>query len=231
VSEHHPHLLVVDPAVHVAEDEGAAEIARGFEGRVTVLRPAMEPRDFISRETGWAFDGVAILGSAASVHDDLPWIRGLREWLRPLLTGERRIPLLGVCFGHQLVAFEATGGAPASVQYMRDDHEKLVGVQQSVIAGARLLPGRHLVRTLVSHREEVRVLPKGYRSVGHRPPVLFDALEHEALPIFTVQFHPEARAEFAARRGLHGVVDAALRESTGRLLEAFRAQVQRAPQR
>jgi GMP synthase (glutamine-hydrolysing) len=52
-------------------------------------------------------DGWLISGSPASVYEDLEWIRTGEEIVRTALAEER--PLVGICFGHQLVA-QALGG-------------------------------------------------------------------------------------------------------------------------
>ena len=46
-------------------------------------------------------------GSSASVYDDEPWIDGLADFVRAVHVA--RVPLVGVCFGHQLLA-HALGG-------------------------------------------------------------------------------------------------------------------------
>ena len=43
-----------------------------------------------------------ITGSPASVHDDRPWIGHLLQQLRE--QHARRMPMLGLCFGHQALA-------------------------------------------------------------------------------------------------------------------------------
>ena len=43
-----------------------------------------------------------ITGSKDSVYDDLPWMPGLIEFLKEVLEADRKI--LGICFGHQLMA-------------------------------------------------------------------------------------------------------------------------------
>jgi GMP synthase-like glutamine amidotransferase len=52
-------------------------------------------------------DAYLITGSKSSVYDDKPWIRDLEEFVRALHA--RRKKLVGICFGHQLVA-QALGG-------------------------------------------------------------------------------------------------------------------------
>lgn len=52
-------------------------------------------------------DGWIISGSGFSAYDDEPWIRDLLDFVRDI--HEHRARLLGVCFGHQIVA-EALGG-------------------------------------------------------------------------------------------------------------------------
>jgi len=52
-------------------------------------------------------DGYLITGSKSSVYDEKPWIAVLMDFVRQL--HRRRKKLVGICFGHQLVA-QALGG-------------------------------------------------------------------------------------------------------------------------
>lgn len=222
-----PRLLIIDPSMRTTEDEGVATLTGAFSGEVTVLRPALRG-DGPGPGTPHAWDGVVVMGSAASVYDSWPWLEALRAWVHPLVTGELPVPLLGICFGHQLVAHEALGRSEDAVGFLRPDHEKAVGFALSHLSGSRIAPDVHTVRTLISHREEVKRLPPAFRAVGHRDGVLYDVLEHEALPILTVQFHPEARASFARERGLDlAGVDEQLRTTTTALLRGFLGLVER----
>ena len=165
-----------------------------------VLPPGLEPGDGPRPGDGYEAAGIVLLGSSASVHDDLPWLHELTAWLRPLLDGSRELPVLGVCFGHQLIAH--MGGA--EVGNLRRDGSKESGARETRVEGWSLLPGRHDVRVVVSHREEVKTIPAGYRVVARRTGVPLDGLEHERLPVSTFQFHPEARDEFATHAGIFG---------------------------
>jgi len=219
-----PRLWVVDPSIHEAEDQCVEQVLDGWHGESRVFHPSLRPGDGPAPDAGYDVDGVVILGSSASVHDDLPWLRELSGWLGPLLDGARRIPLMGICFGHQLVAHLAGG----KVGFLRKDRGKLLGAEETVFDGSRLLPGTHRLRVLVSHREVVDSPPERYRVVASRPEVPVDGFEHEELPVFGVQFHPEARDEFAGRRGLDlSVIDPRLVADSDRVLAAFRDHVLR----
>ena len=52
-------------------------------------------------------EGIVITGSAAGVYDQLAWLDPLRAFIRAAYG--KRTPMLGVCFGHQIMA-DALGG-------------------------------------------------------------------------------------------------------------------------
>lgn len=52
-------------------------------------------------------EAVLITGSPAGVYDDLPWIAPLRTFIQAAY--EAATPMLGICFGHQIMA-DALGG-------------------------------------------------------------------------------------------------------------------------
>jgi len=54
-----------------------------------------------------AADGWLVTGSRNSVYEDLPWIPPLEEFIRDAYKDA--VPLVGICFGHQLIA-QALGG-------------------------------------------------------------------------------------------------------------------------
>ena len=88
------------------------------------------------------------------------------------------------------------------------------------------MPGRHELRVVVSHREEVKQAPPGYRVCASRPGVELDGLEHEELEIYSFQFHPEGRDEFAGHAEIPAdEIDDRVRRDGGRVLEAFRDRV------
>lgn len=137
-------------------------------------------------------DGYLITGSRDSVYDDAQWIRTLGEFVLELDT--TRTPLIGICFGHQLIAHVLDGEtAPADVGWTVGVHTSEVLAQQ-----AWMTPCRASFRLISSHKDQVVTLPSravlfaaseicpngGYTIDGH---------------ILTFQGHPEFEPEYAAR--------------------------------
>lgn len=190
------HLLVVDPSVKIAENEGVDELLALWGGTHDLCRPVINP-ETAGLLTDYDADAIVILGSAASVHDRFDWLAALRRWLEPVVSGQVPLPLLGICFGHQLIGHIAG----AEVGFLREDRSKLTAVQTTRFLGSNIWPdGEKIV--VASHREEVKTVPPGYRVVASRAESQRDAFEHESLPIFTTQFHPEARHAFITRQGI-----------------------------
>tara|TARA_R110002073_G_scaffold1940_15_gene13635 strand:- start:5837 stop:6559 length:723 start_codon:yes stop_codon:yes gene_type:complete len=129
-------------------------------------------------------DGYVITGSKKSVYDDEPWIHQLEEYVRTL--DRARKPLVGVCFGHQLVA-QALGGQtrPADVGWG-------VGVHTSELVSEKdfMQPSLNQIRVLVSHKDQVTALPEGSERLASSefcPNAMYQVGEH----IFCLQGHPE----------------------------------------
>jgi GMP synthase-like glutamine amidotransferase len=143
-----------------------------------------------------------ITGSRESVYDEQPWIRRLGEFVRELDAARHK--LVGICFGHQLIAQELGGETRAA------EGGWAVGVQQTCVLEAHewMQPYRDCFGLLSSHRDQVVRLPERARLFARSefcPNSGFTIDDH----IVTFQGHPEfskgySRALLELRRELLG---------------------------
>lgn len=212
-------IAVIDPAVRVPELDCFNRMARRSRAPLTYHLPALHGLASLEREEALA--GAVILGSGASVHDDLPWQDALRAWLRPRLTAG--LPILGLCYGHQLLA-DLLGG---TVGYVSADREKRRGLRTVRLAANPLWGEACAGPLMVSHRERVERVPDEIEVVGASDEIPIEAIAHRRLPLWGFQGHPEATAAFARNNGVpfdgpeevlafgHRVVDAFLDRVAG----------------
>ena len=124
----------------------------------------------------FAFDAAVVTGSRASVYWDEPWIDALVEWVDE--ATDRELPLLGVCFGHQVLA-EALGGT------VEDMGEYEIGYRE--VEGDGLLFD-DTVTAFTTHSDTVTELPPGAERTAEND---YGIHGFRAGNAFGVQFHPE----------------------------------------
>lgn len=129
-------------------------------------------------------DAWLFTGSKWSAYDPDDWIVRAHEFVRAL-HAERR-PMVGVCFGHQLVA-RALGGevAQAQVGWGVGVHTARMAAQQDWME-----PRREALPLLVSHQDQVLRPPEGATVLASHAFCPYDMLqvgEH----VLTLQGHPE----------------------------------------
>ena len=109
---------------------------------------------------------------------------------------KRRLPVVGICRGCQLINVYFGGTLWQDLPSERPGEVKHRGTH---LHGVRLEASSRLARSLgatemqvnTSHHQAVRDLAPGFRAVAFAPDGVVEAIESDAWPIVGVQFHPE----------------------------------------
>lgn len=104
------------------------------------------------------------------------------EATKPLI--DSKLPLLGICFGHQIIGIHF--GAYAS--RMREDRDWQEIEQMEESALFYRLP--QLMEMMEDHCETISI-PQNFKLIASSDACINEAMEHQSKPIFGVQFHPE----------------------------------------
>ena len=133
-------------------------------------------------------DAVLITGSPAGVYDDYPWIAPLMEFIRAANISR----MVGVCFGHQVMA-EALGG-----HVEKSNKGWGAGLHRYSIEHAESwLDGVGEIAIPASHQDQVVVQPPHSEIVAASDFTPYAALAWTDRPAISFQFHPEFSPEFA----------------------------------
>lgn len=125
---------------------------------------------------------VIISGSTSGIYEDEEWIEALVEKTREYI--ENDVPVLGLCFGHQVIA-KAMG---AEVVQM-DEYE--IGYRPVEFSESEIFEGLDSVEyPFNTHQDKVIDLPDKLDSIAETD-VAVQGIQHRSKPVYGVQFHPE----------------------------------------
>jgi len=128
-------------------------------------------------------DGVVLSGSPAML-TEARTMSMFQSEVDAVLDSE--VPVLGVCFGHQLLA-RAFGA-----EVVRDSRHVLEIVKTTVLREDALFEGLPLSLMLVESRYEVvKSLPDGFALLARSATSRIATMKHPTRLLYGVQFHPE----------------------------------------
>jgi len=192
-------ISIIDCAIKQASHGCFNSLVDQLNHKFHYHHPVREGMKTLVGET--AVDAYIILGSASNVEDDLPWQRSLADFCLEKLNQDR--PVLGICFGHQLLA-HCFG---LSVKKNPNDR-RFSGVREvNIIENSWGFNQGEAFKVFTAHSyclyetkkgASAKPKPNKLRKIGTSSECEFDIIAHQDLPFLGIQAHPEASDFFIA---------------------------------
>ena len=138
-----------------------------------------------------ACDAYIVTGAPAGVYDPLPWIAPLKGFLQ---SAKGKAALVGVCFGHQVMA-EAFGG-----KVEKSERGRGVGLHTyTVVKREPWIDTAKAISLSASHQDQIVVLPPAAEVVAKNDFSPFGMVAYTDQPAISIQLHPEFERAFSTR--------------------------------
>jgi GMP synthase-like glutamine amidotransferase len=135
-----------------------------------------------------AYSAYLITGSPAGVYEPLPWIGPLMDFIR----GAGEAKMVGICFGHQVMA-QALGG-----DVIKSPKGWGVGLHRyAIVHSEAWIDGGGTIAVPASHQDQVVKQPPNSEVTVASDFTPFAGLAWTDRPAISFQFHPEFSPAFA----------------------------------
>lgn len=116
------------------------------------------------------------------------------------------IPILGICYGLQMIAYQLGGRVDTSAKHEYGYAEVIIDDATDLFSGLNgAKPGSSTV-VWMSHGDALTTMPEGFDRIGHSSHSPICAIRNVKKKIFGVQFHPEVAHTAEGQKILHNFV-------------------------
>jgi len=182
------HLMVIDPAVVKPAIESFNRMASVAPYPVTYHLPALYGTNSLNMFNK-NVRGIIVLGSAASVNDDNKWQQTILDIM--IEASANCIPVLGLCYGHQLIGHAYGGKVGPLWSGEKKQGERIVLLKKSDMWGE---PSSGPL--LYSHQDGITEMPPDFEIIADSDLVSTDAIASKLEPVWGFQTHLEATQAF-----------------------------------
>ena len=102
---------------------------------------------------------------------------------------QRKIPVLGICFGHQILS-KINGGRVKQSKHREFGLANIIKKKDSLFT-KNFFKNKKIVKVWMSHADQVSKLPKNFNVVASSQNSKFAIVENKSKRFYGVQFHPE----------------------------------------
>ena len=102
---------------------------------------------------------------------------------------ENGIPILGICFGHQILS--KLNGGKVKQSKNREFGLASISIKKESLLTKNFLNNKKTIKVWMSHADQVSKLPKNFSVVGSTQNSKFAIVENKSKKFYGVQFHPE----------------------------------------
>lgn len=130
------------------------------------------------------------------------------------------VPILGICYGMQLTAYELGGQVVAGKKREYGPTEVNITRRSPIFSGLEKIQN-----TWMSHGDQVSKLPRGFAAIAASPNCRYAAIADEKRKIYGLQFHPEVAHTENGKKILEAFVKITGAKSSWRMTDFVNAQI------
>ncbi|WP_417335581.1 type 1 glutamine amidotransferase [Halobacteriovorax marinus] len=173
-------VSVIDCAVETLTNNCFNRLVDNLEIALRFHCPSMFGMDSLKGDDSSAY---IVFGSYSNIEDRLEWHKDLAQFLDEKLKSG--IPVLGICFGHQLMA-----------DYYGSDIERNENSQYFQGVRKVSLENNRSMSFFVAHNFQIKKIANCFNTLGSSNDCAHEIIQHKEYPFTGIQGHPEASTHF-----------------------------------